>query len=156
MADPCWCLAETNTILESNYPSIKKKKPECLECFCCISLSSFIFFFPLISNGECLTFRGGLVYLMVDLSQLFFAPSFWHTICKCFVKTYTIRIGKALLYGCGSQGFQSLMLCTHGLNKFFSLSFRVLLTPPWWISLPPEVSPGMRTVANIFFSLKDS
>ena len=24
MADSCWCLAETNTILESNYPSIKK------------------------------------------------------------------------------------------------------------------------------------
>ena len=48
----------------------KKKKPECLECFCCISLSPFIFFFPLISNGECLTFSGGLICLTVDLSQL--------------------------------------------------------------------------------------
>ena len=25
MADSCWCKAETNTILESNYPSIKNK-----------------------------------------------------------------------------------------------------------------------------------
>ena len=26
MADPCCCMTETNTILQSNYPSIKKKK----------------------------------------------------------------------------------------------------------------------------------
>ena len=26
MADSCWCLAETNTIVWNNYPSIKKKK----------------------------------------------------------------------------------------------------------------------------------
>ena len=25
MADSCWCLVETNTILKSNYPSIKNK-----------------------------------------------------------------------------------------------------------------------------------
>ena len=26
MADPCCCMTETNTILQSNYPLIKKKK----------------------------------------------------------------------------------------------------------------------------------
>ena len=30
MADPCCCMTETNTILQSNYPSIKKKKKTCV------------------------------------------------------------------------------------------------------------------------------
>ena len=30
VADSCGCMAETNTILESNYPLIKKKKKVCL------------------------------------------------------------------------------------------------------------------------------